>query len=113
MGLREDIEKILSSIDLFLFPSLYEGLGIVLIEAQAAGIPCLISNTIPLEADLNIGLVQKHDLLDSKDGWAQAIDEVKGIESPSWSKREIALKNKGYDINLSSQKLLEIYSGEE
>ncbi|WP_052360621.1 glycosyltransferase family 1 protein [Oceanobacillus manasiensis] len=113
LGLREDIEKILSAIDLFLFPSLYEGLGIALIEAQAAGVPCLISDTIPVEADLNIGLAQRRNLSDKNDEWVQAIDEVKKIESPSWDNRESALKDTGYDINISSKKLLKIYSGEE
>lgn len=113
LGLRADVENILSSIDLFLFPSLYEGLGIVLIEAQAAGIPCLISDTIPIEADLNIGLVQRYSLKEDKSEWASVIDNVKRFKRPGWNKRENALKNKGYDIKLSSQRLLEIYNGKE
>ena len=45
----------MASLDVFIFPSKYEGLGIVLIEAQAAGIPCVVSNKIPNEADLGLG----------------------------------------------------------
>lgn len=46
MGVRDDINKIYSAMDIFLFPSLYEGLGIALIEAQTNGLPCLTSNVI-------------------------------------------------------------------
>lgn len=53
---RKDIPRLMKSMDVFLFPSRYEGLGIVLIEAQISGLPCVISNTLPHEAyqDKNI-----------------------------------------------------------
>ena len=46
LGLREDIPQLLQAMDLFLFPSLFEGLPVTLVEAQAAGLPCVISDTI-------------------------------------------------------------------
>lgn len=48
-GVRSDVNEILQAIDIFVFPSLYEGLGIAAIEAQAAGIPCILSNKVPTE----------------------------------------------------------------
>lgn len=47
LGIRDDVNELMQISDLFLFPSLFEGLGIVLIEAQAAGVPCLVSDTVP------------------------------------------------------------------
>jgi glycosyltransferase involved in cell wall biosynthesis len=52
LGVRPDIPDILQAMDIFLFPSLYEGLGIALIEAQASGLPSLASDTIPQEVKL-------------------------------------------------------------
>ncbi|WP_028973499.1 glycosyltransferase family 1 protein [Spirochaeta cellobiosiphila] len=49
-GVRSDIPELLQSFDLFILPSLFEGLGIVAIEAQASGLPCLVSEGIPNEA---------------------------------------------------------------
>ena len=49
-GARNDVPELMGMMDVFIFPSLYEGLGIVLIEAQAAGLRCVISETIPHEA---------------------------------------------------------------
>lgn len=51
LGSRDDVPELMQISDLFLFPSLFEGLGIVLIEAQAAGLTCLVSDTIPKMAD--------------------------------------------------------------
>lgn len=46
-GMRDDVNEIYSAADVFLLPSLYEGLGIVLIEAQTAGLPCFTSDSVP------------------------------------------------------------------
>ena len=75
MGVREDVPEIMKSIDLFLFPSLYEGLGNVLIEAQASGVPCITSSGTPKDADLKMGLVKFIDLKDSIDIWILEILE--------------------------------------
>lgn len=50
LGQRNDIPDLLQALDCFCFPSQFEGLGLVLIEAQAAGLPCLVSPTVPSEA---------------------------------------------------------------
>ncbi len=57
LGIRSDIHELLQVFDLFLMPSHHEGLPLTLIEAQSAGLPCLISNKITVEADMKIGLV--------------------------------------------------------
>ena len=52
LGIRSDVADLMQAMDVFAFPSLYEGLGIALIEAQASGLPCIVSDTIPPEAYL-------------------------------------------------------------
>lgn len=52
LGLRNDVPDILAHCDLFIFPSIFEGLGIVLIEAQASGLDCLVSENVPKLVDL-------------------------------------------------------------
>lgn len=47
LGIRNDIPSILSSFDMFLFPSIFEGLGIAVIEAQSNGLPCILSDRVP------------------------------------------------------------------
>jgi glycosyltransferase involved in cell wall biosynthesis len=60
----------LSVMDCFVFPSRYEGLGLVVVEAQAAGLPCLISDRIPAEATIDQSLVTSLALETSPDEWA-------------------------------------------
>ena len=62
LGLRNDVPQILNILDLFILPSLYEGLGIVLLEAQAAGLPCVVSENIQPEADMGLDLMHWVDL---------------------------------------------------
>lgn len=63
----------LSAMDCFAFPSRYEGLGLVAVEAQAAGLPCVLSDRVPKEAIVDKGLVNVLQLKDSPELWADAI----------------------------------------
>ena len=50
LGLRSDIPELLQAFDCYVFPSLFEGLVISAIEAQASGLPCILADTLPKEA---------------------------------------------------------------
>ena len=66
-----DIPRLLVSADLFVFPSRYEGLGIVALEAQAAGLLCLASDVVPKETD--VGLCEYMSLSEPALVWAEKI----------------------------------------
>lgn len=112
LGVRSDIPKLLGALDLFLFPSLFEGLGIVLIEAQAAGVPCIVSNTVPFEADLGLGLVKFVPLSANSNVWARAALDSFNFSRLPWTTREKVLKQEGYDISELTLKLQGLYSHE-
>lgn len=112
LGLRKDIPDVLASIDLFLFPSLYEGLGIVAVEAQAAGVPCLVSDKVPLEADIDIGLVNRlNNDSDSIEMWVEKVSSLTRTTKLNWNNIETALKKSGYNIEESSERLIGMYKG--
>ena len=101
---RTDIPRLLKAMDVFLFPSIFEGLGIALIEAQAAGIRCVVSKNVPEEAFVS-DLVIPLDLSEPIDFWCDAVlDE----------NRRSSYKNRlnEYDIKAAVEKLEKIYLGE-
>ena len=100
-----NIPEILSVMDYFLLPSLYEGLGIVLIEAQAMGVQCFASNYVPEEAD--IGLCEFLPLEIGAEGWAQEINN--NIDENNYGKVNSERLNK-YDIKNVVIELEKIYS---
>jgi glycosyltransferase involved in cell wall biosynthesis len=69
--------------DCFVFPSRYEGLGLVVVEAQAAGLPCLISDRIPLEAIVDASLVRVLPLERSPVEWAKAALDLQSSRGES------------------------------
>jgi glycosyltransferase involved in cell wall biosynthesis len=78
-GLRPDVPVLMKGImDAFLFPSLYEGLPVTLLEVQAAGLPCLISNSISKESDIIADLVTREFLSASASRWAERLLELRG-----------------------------------
>lgn len=104
-GVRSDVERLVQAMDIFVFPSLYEGLGIALIEAQAAGLPCVVSDTIPHEAYLT-DLVDSESLSAPAEKWAEKILAKRAI--PRTDRRaEIAAH--GFDITTEAVKLQEFY----
>ena len=81
-GVRSDIpDLMLGAMDLFLFPSLYEGLPVSLIEAQASGLPCLISDVIAEEADIIKPLIHRLSLNLPAPAWAERIEEIRLIHN--------------------------------
>lgn len=98
LGLRKDIPQILSILDIFIFPSFYEGLGISLVEAQAAGVQSIISEKIPKEAIIIKKLIEVKKLSEGPEEWADLIlNNSRTYISAKETKKKI-IEN-GYDIN--------------
>lgn len=93
-GLRSDVNELLQAMDIFLFPSLYEGLPVSIIEAQAAGLPCLISDKVPIECK-KTDLVYQLSLEDSVNTWADKIYELSYITRRDTYEE---IKQSGFDI---------------
>ena len=93
-GLRSDVNELLQAMDVFLFPSLYEGLPVSIIEAQAAGLPCLISNKVPIECK-KTDLVYQLNLEDSVNVWSNKIYELSHITHRNTYEE---IKQSGFDI---------------
>ena len=106
LGIRSDVNKLMQAMDIFLFPSKYEGLGIVIIEAQVAGLPCFISDAIPVEANIKEDLITRKSLSQTAKEWASAIlnnlqyKRVQSIE---------AITRSGYKIEDTARMLQEFY----
>jgi glycosyltransferase EpsF len=110
LGIRSDVPDILKALDLLIMPSVYEGLGIILIEAQAAGIPVLCSDAIPVEADLKLGIVERLTLDLGAEHWAEAALRLIEAEVPDADTRRTALVSRKYDIRYAVGRLMTLYS---
>lgn len=78
LGLRSDVPRIMTAVmDVFLMPSLHEGLPVVAMEAQAAGLPMVVSDTITPEVEIVPGLVQRVSLSEHPSIWAKITLEMK------------------------------------
>lgn len=107
LGKRDDVAEIMQASDVFLLPSLYEGLPIVAIEAQAAGLPIVLSDNITKETDIT-GLVLFISLKEKDEKWANSIISYQGGERKSYKS---IISEAGYDKTNSSEstkKLIDI-----
>ncbi len=111
LGLRPDIPQLLGALDHLVLPSLWEGLPLTLIEAQAASLTATVSSSITSEVDLGLGLVQLLSLQQPTRRWVDAIlDGLSGatVRVP-WAVRSGALQGRGYDIDNLVRKLETLY----
>ena len=107
-GTSDDVPGLLSAMDVFALPSLFEGLGIVAVEAQASGLPVLCSEYIPAEA-LATDLARRLQLSEGPAVWAEAILAAEEKERAS---RLEELRAAGYDITDVAARMRRLYLGE-
>ncbi len=110
LGMREDVSQLLQCMDVFVFPSLYEGLGLALIEAQASGLYCFASDNVPTDACVS-SLLQYLNLDDSIERWKDALLGVEVYDREKCSLEACrSIGKHGYDISAEALRLQEIYS---
>lgn len=107
LGRRNDIGELMSAMDVFMMPSLFEGFPFVLVEAQAAALPCVISDVIDKKVDLT-GNVHFLSLDNSPNVWAKLLLEVVSDYQRVSAKDKIT--KAGYDINDTTKMLEQVYS---
>ncbi len=104
-GVRTDVPDLLQAMDAFVMPSNYEGLSLAIVEAQAAGLPCFISDKVSIECK-KTDLVQQIPLSDPPEKWAQEILNTKGMGRRN-TYQEIV--QAGFDIESNVEQLQEFY----
>ena len=105
LGKREDVNCILQAADVFVFPSRFEGFGIVLIEAQAAGLKCVVSNEIPTIAKITNNI---EFLPFDKNQWVENILKYRS----GYERKDMLeiMENTGFGMKSLVQKIEKIYS---
>lgn len=107
-GVRRDAALCYSAMDVLAFPSLYEGLPNVIVEAQANGLPCVVSDTVTREVLVNEN-VTFMPLEKGPEAWAEVIFGGRSHRLPA---NEIRLANKGYDIETELARFISVVFGE-
>lgn len=102
LGIRSDIPELLMAMDVFVFPSLYEGMPNTVIEAQATGLPCVISNTITEEVGIT-DLVEFLSIKAPSEQWLNKISYIKEKLYKRKDTRDVFIE-RGYEIENVTRK---------
>jgi glycosyltransferase involved in cell wall biosynthesis len=111
LGSRSDIPQLMLGSNLLLFPSFAEGLGMVAVEAQAAGLRVLASDAVPRECEVVSGMVVFKFLDDDLVSWANEALRLLGLPKPSLQICNDAIRSSPFSIESSTASLLTIYRG--
>ena len=109
LGKTTDVHRYMQAMDVFVLPSLFEGLPVVLVEAQASGLPCLVSDRVAAQANLT-GELQYLSIEDTT-LWAQRMADAdttadRAARCEKWQQRVVAA---GYDVAANAQQLKAMY----
>lgn len=106
LGKRDDVDKILNAFDVFLFPSIHEGLPLVIVEAQANGLMCLLSDGISKEVAItkNVNFIS---LKEPAEVWAKQIRTY--MEGYSRMDMRGIIRKAGYDVNAVAKWISKFY----
>lgn len=107
LGVRSDVARLYQGMDVFVLPSHFEGLPVTLVEAQAAGLPCLVSDCITEEIKLT-ELVDMFSLDCSAQQWARELLRIKSRPEPRKSRKN-EISGAGYDMKQAASALEEFY----
>jgi len=118
-GNQSDVQDYYSAMDIFAFPSKYEGLPGVVVEAQASGLKCLISDTITSDV-LITDNIETLTIAEDSEKWAQALAEIisNGMQEESKESYDIVsdrqayadiVKAVGFDVNSQAGKMMRFY----
>lgn len=110
MGVRGDIPQLMQAMDLFVMPSLYEGLPVSLVEAQSAGLLTVVSDTITTDVKITSN-IHFLPLSHTPEQWSEAIAE----RSATYERRDVShdVVCAGYDIKTTAERLVQIYNSVE
>lgn len=110
LGKTTEVASYLQAMDAFILPSLHEGLPVVIVEALAVGLPCVVADTVSREADLaeNVKFIP----IDNERIWVDAISDVKASacdRNVLCADNQKKISDKGYDITTSAGHMKELY----
>ena len=109
-GVRSDVPRLMRGLmDAFVFPSHYEGLPVVLIEVQAAGLPCLYSDKITEEVVLLKSLMQRFSLKKPASEWAEQLIDAADKRAP-WKDISNRLEKSSFNISSGIRQLEDVYT---
>lgn len=107
LGNRDDMPELFQAMDVFLFPSLFEGLGIVAVEAQASGTPVVCTDTLPEEINVS-PLIYRVSLNEKMEKWKRIILST---QNNNYIHKDISkfIRNNNYDIAVVAKQLEDFY----
>jgi glycosyltransferase involved in cell wall biosynthesis len=112
-GIRSDVPRLLiSAMDVFLFPSIHEGLPLACTEAQAAGLPLVISDVITRELDVVHGIISRMSLKNSPSEWAATCARAAAMMRPRAAALK-ALETSSFSIGACLERLEQLYESAE
>ena len=111
-GKQEDICRYLSAMDVFLFPSVFEGVPFALIEAQTNGLACVMSDTVSEEAVVFPDRVRRLSLQADDAVWAENVEEMSGLKREDTALIKEKLARAHFNIETEAERLKKLYQNE-
>ena len=107
LGVRDDIPVVMNSFDVYIGPALQEGFGLVAVEAQAAGVPCVLYNGFPKSVDMGFGFVKFLNNFEVSN-WTLAIKDLPR-ENPNFKDIKESITSKGFDSRSNTKRIENLY----
>lgn len=98
MGLRKDVNDLYQAMDVMLLPSFHEGFPVTLVEAQASGLPCIVSDNVTRETDV-VGIIDYLSIEGDNKEWVECLTKIHSNPNPNRQKYSLLMREARYDID--------------